>query len=425
MKKVMRIALLALLTGSLVASCDKLPIHFPPGGGNGGGGDSNSFKEIVYVENNDTNQNAILAYVNNGDGQLQQLPGSPFYTGGTGFRYNVQQVHANASDNGIIISNDRKFLLAVNSGSNTIAVFNIHSDGTLSPVPGSPFPSGGVFPVSLAQWQQYIYVANKNKFPLQNGYPPPNYTGFRLGTNGSLTSIPGSRIDLSTNYSPTQVLVSRDNPFLFGAEFSNNISHYLINSNGTLGNLPGTAYVPAADVYGLCQHPVSDILYAGFPQEGKTAVYDIIPTTGELTYKTSVSSGNGASTMRSNSAGDRLYVLDSYDNAVSVLNTSNAEAPTVQSRLALKNPGPPYYVHGAAWTSSECYSLGLSSNEKFLYVVSQNINFDNYPPSTGNNNWFHILSVQSDGALTEPSDPIQLPVGNRIQPTGVAVYKLN
>ena len=420
MKKVMRIALPALLTGILFVSCDKLPIHFPPGGGGG----SNSFKEIVYVENNDTNQNAILAYVNNGDGQLQQLPGSPFYAGGTGFRYNVQQVHANASDNEIIISNDRKFLLAVNSGSNTIAVFNIHSDGTLSPVPGSPFPSGGVFPVSLAQWQQYIYVANKNKFPLQNGYPTPNYIALRLETDGSLTSVPGARADLPTNYSPTQVLVSRNNPFLFGAEFVNNISHYTINSNGSLGSL-GTAYVPAADVYGLCQHPVSDILYAGFPQEGKTAVYDINPTTGALTYKTSVSSGNGASTMRSNSAGDRLYVLDSYDNAVSVLNTSNAEAPTVLSRLALKNPGPPYYVHGAAWTSSECYSLGLSSNEKFLYVVSQNINFDNIPAATGNNNWFHILSVQSDGALTEPDSAIQLPVGSRIQPGGVAVYKLN
>ena len=108
-----------------------------------------------------------------------------------------------------------------------------------------------------------------------------------------------------------------------------------------------------------------------------------------------------------------------------MLNTSNAEAPTVQSRLALKNPGSPYYVHGAAWTSSECYSLGISSNEKFLYVVSENINFDNYPVLTGNNNWFHMLSVQSDGTLTEPNDPIQLPVGSRIQPKGVAVYKLN
>src|SRR3954466_9755190 len=75
--------------------------------------------EIVYVQTNDPDQNAIIAYRNNGDGQLQQLPGSPFLTGGKGIdHYATQVVYSNASDNEVIISNDRRFLLAVNSGSN-------------------------------------------------------------------------------------------------------------------------------------------------------------------------------------------------------------------------------------------------------------------------------------------------------------------
>jgi hypothetical protein len=40
-------------------------------------------------------------------------------------------------------------LFAVNSGSNTIAVFDIQQDGGLVPVSGSPFPSGGSDPVSV------------------------------------------------------------------------------------------------------------------------------------------------------------------------------------------------------------------------------------------------------------------------------------
>jgi 6-phosphogluconolactonase (cycloisomerase 2 family) len=411
MKKVIWTAAVVLCTTIFNPSCRKPPVK-------------DRFVEIVYVETNDKNQNAVIAYQNNGDGQLKQLPGGPFLTGGNGFDHSIQTLWANASDNEVIISNDHKFLLAVNSGSNTIAVFNINVDGTLAPVPGSPFPSGGVLPVSLAQWQQYIFVANKNSFPLQSPNQKPNYIVFRLESDGSLTSVPGARADLPTTASPCQVLVSRNNPFLFGAEFTNNISHYTINTNGTLGSGSGIPYVPANDVFGLCQHPVNNILYAGFPHEGATGVYDIIPETGLLSYKTSVNSGFGASNMRSNNAGDRLYVLNSYRNAVTVLNTSVAGAPTVLAKLTLKNPGPSWDNHAIPYSSSECHSLGFSSNEKFLFVVSQNSNFG-YTPDNGNNNWLHVLAVQSDGTLTEPGEPIQLPVSSTVIPRGVAVYQIS
>jgi 6-phosphogluconolactonase (cycloisomerase 2 family) len=386
--------------------------------------ESVSTAEIVYIETNDPDQNAVIAYKNNGDGQLQPLPGSPFLTGGKGIDHSVRQVYANASDNEVIISNDRRFLLAVNSGSNNISVFNINSDGSLSAIPGSPFPSGGVLPVSMAHWQQYIFVANKNSLPLQSPNQLPNYIALRLEGDGTLSYVPGARVDLPSNSSPCQVLISRNHPFLFGSEFTNHISHYVINSNGSLGDLQGNPYVPAADVYGLCQHPFYNILYAGFPQEGVTAVYDIIPETGALTYKTSVNTGSGASTMRSNKGGDRLYVLNYYQNTVAVLNTSNAESPTVLAKLTLKNPGSTWYDHANPHPSSECYSLGLSSDERFLYVVSQNTNFW-YPYDTGNNNWLHVLAVQPDGTLTEPGEPIQLPVDSTVIPRGVAVYNIS
>ncbi len=412
MKRISLTALVVLSTVVFLASCSKTSVKTQSLLSNG-------FAEIVYVQTNDPVQNAIIAYQNNGDGQLQQLPGSPFLTGGKGIDHDsIRVIYSNASDNEIIISNDRRFLLAVNSGSNTIAVFNINSDGTLSTVPGSPFPSGGVLPVSLAHWQQYIYVANKGRTSNQT----PNFIAFRLEGDGSLSPVPGARADLPTTSSPCQVLVSRNLPFLFGSEFTNNISDYTMNSNGSLGRLPGNPNVPAADVQGLCQHPSQNILYAGFPQEGVTGVYEIIPTTGALTFKTSVS-GAGAN-MRINNGGSLLYVLNPYKNAVSVFNTSDASSPSVLAKLTLKNPGVIYRNHANPYPSSECASLSLSSNEQFLFVVSQNTNWG-YSPDTANNNWLHILAVQGDGTLTEPGEPMQLPVGRAVFPRGVAVYNMS
>ncbi len=54
------------------------------------------------------------------------------------------------TDDPIVISDDGQYLLAVNGGSNTIAVFNISPNGSLQEVAGSPFPSGGQTPCSIA-----------------------------------------------------------------------------------------------------------------------------------------------------------------------------------------------------------------------------------------------------------------------------------
>jgi hypothetical protein len=40
----------------------------------------------------------------------------------------------------VIVNRDHTLLFAVNGGSDTIAVFHINGDGTLTPVDGSPFP---------------------------------------------------------------------------------------------------------------------------------------------------------------------------------------------------------------------------------------------------------------------------------------------
>src|SRR5437016_3905287 len=102
-------------------------------------------QEFVYVESNiqSPNGNTILAFRRNADGTLTQIPGSPFPAGGSGVQDTSLGVGPYESDQNIWIDSTRKLLFAVNSGSDTIAAFHIDHNGSLQPVEGSPFPSGG------------------------------------------------------------------------------------------------------------------------------------------------------------------------------------------------------------------------------------------------------------------------------------------
>ena len=77
-------------------------------------------------------QNAVLGYQRHDNGALTPLPGNPFYTEGTGIDNDTHgKLGPNDNDTPLIISPDCKRLFTVNTHSNTIAVFDILSDGSL------------------------------------------------------------------------------------------------------------------------------------------------------------------------------------------------------------------------------------------------------------------------------------------------------
>lgn len=81
----------------------------------------------------------------------------------------------------MITNPEGALLFAVNSGSNSVAVFRITSD-RLQAVEGSPFPSGGSDPVSVGLKDDILTVVNKDQDPAQNvNLIQPNYTTFRCG----------------------------------------------------------------------------------------------------------------------------------------------------------------------------------------------------------------------------------------------------
>jgi 6-phosphogluconolactonase len=125
------------------------------------------------------------------DGSLTPLPGSPFTAGRAGTGAGL------ASEGAVQIADGGRLLLAADAGSNQVSVLRIQPDG--SPRLASVVSSGGVPPDSVAVHGSLVYVANAS--PADS-----DYTGFRLAPWGSLTPVPGSTIALPAAAQPGDVL---------------------------------------------------------------------------------------------------------------------------------------------------------------------------------------------------------------------------
>ena len=392
---------------------------------NSGGVTGAAEGKIVYVLSNDYHDdaNAVLAYRHMSDGSLVPLPGSPFLTHGAGVGNPNEVLGPDDTDDPLIVSPDGQYLLAVNGGSNTIAVFAIGRDGSLLSVPGSPFASGGQTPCSIAVNGRFVYVANKSFDPLHTITQLPNYVSFSIDGGGRLEQVPGSKVEVAAGSSPSQVLVSNDHRFLFATDFLGfmlgskdeqavgTLVSFDLSGVGSLKWAPGAPYVlPASDggALGLAIHPSYPILYVGFPVAGAFGVYSIDESTGSLSLQHTVSAGAAACWLRTDADGRHLYVLNSGENSVGVYSLASPGSPVFLSKLILKNGGSPL--------ASGDFALGFSPDGGTLYVVGQDIN----PSMGGDFNVLHVLKVAGDGGVTEPADPMQLPVGSDVRPMGVA-----
>ena len=174
----------------------------------------------VYVNDNTAGSNTIGGFDQHADGTLTAMPGSPFTAGGAGTGTIV------GSQGSLQATDDGRYLLAADAGSNQISVVRVRPDGTLSPAQGSPVASGGIEPVSIAIHDGLVYVANEG-----NGTTGSNYTGFRLNSGGHLTPIAGSTIPLPTTAKPGDILFNATGNNLIGIEVgTTDPSTFLIDS---------------------------------------------------------------------------------------------------------------------------------------------------------------------------------------------------
>ncbi len=133
---------------------------------------------FVYT-NNDTIPNTVTGFAVGEDGTLTEVPGSPFLTGGDGTPDTGGWVFAS---NRIRVST---FLYASNRSTNDVSGFSIDPEsGALTPVPGSPFPTGGFTDAGMS-----LVMAPDGRFLYAGHDWSSDIRVFRIGSEGELTSV--------------------------------------------------------------------------------------------------------------------------------------------------------------------------------------------------------------------------------------------
>jgi 6-phosphogluconolactonase (cycloisomerase 2 family) len=118
----------------------------------------------VYTMTNDLNGNEVVVFARDSSGLLTLMDAYP--TGGLG---SGGSLDALGSQGSLVMSRNKRWLFAVNAGSNDISVFRILPQGlALAHTVGS----GGDFPTSLTLYHNLLYVLNAGE--------NPNITGFVL-----------------------------------------------------------------------------------------------------------------------------------------------------------------------------------------------------------------------------------------------------
>ena len=168
----------------------------------------------IYVQTNDAERNAVVAFDRGDDGKLATV--GQFATGGRG----SGTPHL-ASQSSIVVSGDR--LLVTNAGSDELSLFRVTADGLELAV---CVPTGGSHPTSVAVHGEHVYVLNNGS---------PGIAGFSLG---SLEPIEGSEQPLAAEADPAQIAFTPDGRALVVTERgTNSISTFEVDEHGVAGNL--------------------------------------------------------------------------------------------------------------------------------------------------------------------------------------------
>jgi len=407
-------------------------------------------RHVLYVESNDSapGKNAVIAYsISPEDGSLSFL--GTFPTRGAGQSNFDVRLGPDDHDREVILSTDKRFLFAINAGSNTVAVFRVRRSGRLTHVEGSPFPSHGLTPVSLGLAGDKLVVMNANNNNIEGVAPnstPANYTTFKIEEDGRLVHIPGS-IEVASDSNPVQVGISPDSKVVFGMEFfavpsivpqifpflpprGSVLETFTLRENGSLRRGAGSPFSapvnsrlipsdPGTGYFlGLMAHPTKPILYAGEAITNRLAVYTYRED-GQLNFVTDAPSLGLATCWITVGKGAKfLYTSEAASNQVGVWSIKDPLAPVNIQEVSLRLVGTPPDPIVPAEFATINFQLSVDPSGKFLYVNSHAAALTDY---TGGN-VVHILQIQSDGTVVESDfSPVLLPVPGNAHPTGNAI----
>jgi 6-phosphogluconolactonase (cycloisomerase 2 family) len=177
---------------------------------------SHEKRSAVFTVSNEAEGNRVFAFAAERDGSLDEV--QAFATGGRGSGDSL------GSQGALTLTDDHRFLIAVDAGSNEITAFSV--DGAMLAVTDRA-SSGGTRPISVTARDGLVYVVNAGV--------PNTVQGFSLDRHGKLTPLHSAAALSTADAGPAQVELTPDGERLVVAEkTSNKLTVFRVGSFGGL-----------------------------------------------------------------------------------------------------------------------------------------------------------------------------------------------
>ena len=324
---------------------------------------------VVFTISNAAAGNEVVAFARASDGTLSPL--ANYATGGLGSGGGL------GSQAAVRLSDDGRWLLAVNAGSDDISVFRVN--GTTLQLTDTA-PSRGDSPISVDIDGDIVYVLNGGS---------ANVAGFRLSRGGDLTPIRESLRPLSTSDADAaQVEFSPDGGSLVVTEKNNNrIVVFRVASSGVVssGKVSDSAgATPFGFEFDRAGRLIVSEAFGGAPDASAVSTYELganrkatliegpVGTT-ETAACWLVVTHNGQYAYAANTGSDTITGFQvAADGSLTILDADGVTAVTgdVALDLALSDDSRFLYSLGGGSDSISVFQVGVDGSLTLVQTVN-------------------------------------------------------
>jgi len=313
----------------------------------------------VYTMTNDPTGNEVVVFHRDHAGVLTKAGSVP--TGGLGSGGGFDPL---VSQGSIVLSEDHRWVLAVNAGSDEISVFRVLPEG-LDLV--DTVYSGGTFPASVTVFHDLVVVLNTGG--------APNITGFYLSHTGRLRPLENATRSLGPGGYSQVGFDPQGRRLVVTDRVDNRILVYSVDRNGVPGMHPASSVSSGIAPFGFIFDQRGHLLVV---EAGSNAVssYDILHDGILQVISPSVANGQIAACWIAGDQQGNVF-------------TTNPGTATISAYKNKARKGTLVLLDGTANVGNPLLDLATTSNGRFLYALDPN------------NNAIDAFKIERDGNLTD------------------------
>lgn len=322
----------------------------------------------VYAMTNAVDNNQVVVFDRASDGLLT-MAGS-VSTEGMGSGGTLDPL---ASQGALVLSQDNRWLLAVNAGSNEISVFRVWRKGLDLT---DKVDSGGDFPVSIAIRNNLVYVLNAGM--------SPNITGFHLTRRGQLVSRNGSTRSLGDGAFSQVGFDPRGKNLVVTDRGDNELLVFSVDRWGLPSMTPVTSMSSGVAPFGFIFDSLGDLLVAE-AGSGAVSSYAILRDDSLWVLNPSVANDQAATCWIAGNARGYVYTANTGSQTISsyYLQTWKHHHKDKYGKTEL------VLLDKTAGFGNRPIDMAISGNGKYLYALD--------PAAEA----IDMYAIEADGSLTD------------------------